>query len=85
MTMTYNGWKNRATWNVALWVNNDEHLYNASRGYVFYAQNMKHRITWSGFLAYAGLSGERTKDGYKYDGKALDTAALVEMLKENGQ
>jgi hypothetical protein len=29
--MAYNGWKNYETWNVALWVGNDEHLYRAMR------------------------------------------------------
>lgn len=28
----YNGWKNYETWNVALWIDNDEGIYNAVRG-----------------------------------------------------
>lgn len=28
----YNGWTNWETWNVSLWLDNDESLYNAVRG-----------------------------------------------------
>ena len=27
--MTFNGWKNRETWNVAMWLNNTESYYFA--------------------------------------------------------
>ena len=30
---TYNGWANYETWNVALWLGNDESMYNLARGF----------------------------------------------------
>lgn len=33
-TKTYNGYKNWNHWNVSLWINNDEGLYNMARDYV---------------------------------------------------
>lgn len=80
--MTYNGWKNRATWNVALWVSNDEGLYRTAESYARRCHNAEHRITWHGFCDYAGLRDERTPDGFKYYSASLDMGALTDLLKE---
>ena len=31
LDISYNGWENYETWNVALWINNDEGLYNLAQ------------------------------------------------------
>jgi len=31
LDISYNGWENYETWNVALWINNDQSLYNIAR------------------------------------------------------
>jgi hypothetical protein len=31
LDISYNGWENYETWNVALWINNDEGLYDIAR------------------------------------------------------
>ena len=36
--MTYNGYKNYETWNVVLWISNDEGLYDLARSCSDYAE-----------------------------------------------
>ena len=80
--MTYNGWKNRATWNVALWIQNDEALYKLAMNYLAYCQRERIRVRWGGFVVWAHLAGTGTPDGYEYQDKTLDTRRLTEMLLE---
>ena len=74
----YNGWKNKATWNVALWINNDEWLYQRAYEYA----NSHDKNLYLGFLWANHLTYERTPDRFKYFSQGLDFPALDEMLRE---
>ena len=76
---TYNGWKNYQTWNVALWIGNDEGLYLAA---VDFAERCKGRAVYRLFVEHEGLAGSNTPDGIKWDGSKLDYRALNSMMRE---
>ena len=80
MDNTYNGWKNRQTWNVSLWINNDEHLYRSAVDYVKTAE--KDKATYKGFVQSIGLEHSKTPDSIAYISKDLDYTALDEMIQE---
>lgn len=74
--MSYNGWKNYNTWNVALWIQNDEGLYNLARECGTY-------MGADGFVARMQAEGrQRTADGVAYDDPELDLVELEEMMEE---
>jgi hypothetical protein len=70
---TYEGWANYATWNVALWINNDEGLYYMAKEYDDYE-------------SFAEASREygmtETPDGVALNDSGLDIAELDEMFEE---
>jgi hypothetical protein len=70
-TATYNGWTNYETWNVALWIQNDESLYKIARRYDDYLKFVKH--VW--FDA-------KTPDGVSYTDPKLDWDELNEMMAD---
>ena len=73
----YNGWKNRATWNVALWIQNDEGLYGLARECEDY----------EAFRLAMRESGDdpisrETPDEVAWNDSGLDIPRLDEMIKE---
>lgn len=78
----YNGWKNYQTWNIALWINNDEGLYNSAVNYMRKVYKGISQCPYKLFVNYAGLKGCRTPDNVSYSGTRLDYSALNEMMKE---
>jgi hypothetical protein len=77
---TYNGWKNRQTWNVALWIGNDEPLYRAAVEFVKAAK--RKRGVYSRFIRYMGLECELTPDNIKWLGSRLAYRELDDMMME---
>jgi len=75
----YNGWKNRQTWNVSLWINNDESLYKSAIG--FMNTHQKSRCPYIQFIKDLCLDGCFTPDKIKWDGEKLDYKELNEMMK----
>lgn len=78
----YQGWKNRATWNVALWVNNDYGLYQSAVEYVKRRKALGKKPSWGGFCKSTGLEYDKTPDGFKFYSTKLDFKALSAMLNE---
>jgi len=83
----YNGWKNRETWNVALWIHNDEGLYRSACLYMRDPRGRgcpyKGRAPYADFAARLAAEGiDRTPDGVRYDDSRLSRRELNAMLRE---
>ena len=67
LSTEYNGWENYETWNVALWINNDEGLYHL-------AMEVGNYVDFIDLLNDQGIVS--TPDGVKYNDPAVNVIQL---------
>ena len=87
---TYNGWKNYETWNVALWISNDEGLYESAKGAGTYTRfrdlfrdyDTRDRAQDHTRQSTAFRISIETPDGVAWNDSGLDIDALDEMIAE---
>ena len=80
----YNGWKNYDTWNVSLWINNDEGIYNGALDFMT-NENPDKDNPYKAFIISCGLETQKTPDGVAYMADNLDYNGLNDMMKELAQ
>jgi hypothetical protein len=71
----YNGWKNRQTWNIALWLQNDEGLYRRAQTFM---SHYKGRTPYTAFVRAERIPG--TPDGVSFTDAALSLRELNGLL-----
>lgn len=80
----YNGWKNRTTWNIMLWLDNDEGAYRYYQDAVRHVKDMGKKLTGgrAKIIAMAAI-GNETPDGCKLTAKCVDWRAIAEAMQES--
>lgn len=85
-TQTYNGWPNRETWNVMLWLDNDEGAYRhyCARVRELARDGGKRRIRGAEAREIAGEAlGEQTGDGVSLDSPRIRWGKIAEAMRES--
>lgn len=83
--MSYNGWSNYETWNVALWINNDYGLYSAAVEWATWVADEDGSIpsgSYQAFINHYGLNQSFTGDGVHWLDSGLDYDRLDELMSE---
>lgn len=75
---TFNGWANYETWNVSLWINNEEAIYTSA---LHFLEKYQGETPYKDFISFAQLTGE-TPDGVAFASSKLDYIELNQMMKE---
>lgn len=80
---TYNGWPNYETWNVMLWMDNEESAYRLYRERVQRCKDRKRRFT--GVRAKqccVEAFGDRTGDGVSLNNSRIRWGAIAKAMSE---
>ena len=75
--MTYNGFKNYETWNVVLWINNDEGLYNLARQCESYDEFVDCMKDLGSEIGY------QTPDSVPWSDSSINLAEMDEFWQDN--
>jgi len=70
----YNGWTNYETWNVALWIQNDESLYHLAKDFTDYDALVN--------VLYEEYGATETRDGVKFGSAKINNFQINEMLAD---
>jgi hypothetical protein len=73
----YQGWANRATWNIALWVNNDFQLYSQAMEFI---NDYKGKKPYQDFVKVYNL--DTTPDHISFTDNSLDITELDAMMED---
>jgi hypothetical protein len=79
----YNGWANYETWNVALYLDNDQSDYLAVCEYVRDTLNSTDDLTYDGLIEYLGIADQATPDGIAWNYFRIDRHEMFEWLMEH--
>jgi hypothetical protein len=85
-TQTYNGYKNYDTWNVMLWLDNDEGFYKESLRYFELVRGNRQRPTYRGLIQWlsdGGVITTKTADDIEWLSDDLDYRELNRGIRIN--
>ncbi len=80
----YNGWANYETWNAALWLQNDEAMYEQAVQFVLSCRMLDVPVEYARFHNSLAIMfrSPMTPDGVNWSNPAIDHAEMDQMLNE---